>query len=96
MCSRKETYICSNISCSTRVCSRYYCNFSKEGQCIICPRLSTSNGEAHQQQNTEDNSAIHTNTEIQIEDDISEDSVDSNLELDNDVINFISTYAVFS
>ena len=47
-------------------------------------------------QDPEDNSVTSANEGVQIKDDISEDSVNSSLELDNDVANFISSYAVFS
>ena len=94
-CTRKESFVCSNVNCNLRVCNKCYKSFPEDKMTMIIPE--TSNAIDY-----EDNISFNENPTNEILDEessllSSSSSDEDNLfEEDNVEENFAATHVVFS
>ena len=87
-----ESYVCTNASRTARVLSRCYRTFPTDTQTVIAPKYLSRNQIDHQ--DCVENAVLDNEINSESEDNNSEAS--ESPEQDNDVANFISTYASYS
>ena len=91
-CDKMESYVCTNASCTARICSRCYHTFPTDTVTVIAPNDLSRNLRDHQ--DSVENTVLDNEINSESEDNDSE--VNESSEQDNDVANFISTYASYS